>query len=69
MKNDRIETLRHIEFLISHGDLNEAHMVWNDRLREEGLSIPSDGNLITNAGFEKEDAVDAEILTNIFKCG
>lgn len=53
-KSDRDETLRHIEFLVSHNDLNEAFQVWNARLREEGFSIPSDGNLITNGGFEKE---------------
>jgi hypothetical protein len=53
-KNDRSETLRHIEFLISHGELNEAYEVWKARLQEEGLPIPSDGNLVTNAGFEKE---------------
>jgi len=54
MKADRAGTLRHIEFLIAHGDLSQAFQVWKDRLREEGLSMPSDGNLITNAGFEKE---------------
>jgi len=51
---DRNETLRHIDFLISRGELNEAFQVWEARLREEGLSSPSDGNLITNGGFEKE---------------
>jgi hypothetical protein len=55
MKNDRIETLRHIEFLIAHGDINEASLVWKARLHEEGLSSPSDGNLITNGGFEKNE--------------
>jgi hypothetical protein len=55
MKSDRIETLRHIEFLISHGDLREAFQIWTNRLREEGLSIPLDENLITNGGFEKEE--------------
>ena len=53
-KGDRSEAIRHIDFLISHGDLNGALQVWKARLREEGLSIPSDGNLITNGGFEKE---------------
>ena len=53
-KSDRSETLRYIEFLIAHGDFNEAFQAWKARLREEGLSIPSDGNLITNGGFEKE---------------
>jgi tetratricopeptide (TPR) repeat protein len=55
MKNDWTETLRHIEFLIAHGDLNEAFQVWEARLHEEGLSSPSDGNLITNGGFEKKE--------------
>jgi hypothetical protein len=51
---DRGETLRHIEFLISKGEFNEAFQVWKARLREEGLPAPSDGNLVTNGGFEKE---------------
>ncbi len=55
IKNGRTETLRHIEFLIAHGDLNEAFQVWGTRLREEGLSTPSDGNLITNGGFETKE--------------
>ena len=50
---DRKETLRHIEFLISRGDGNEAFKVWKARLQEEGISI-SDSDLITNGGFEKE---------------
>jgi hypothetical protein len=53
-KSDRSETLRHIDFLISHGEPNEAYEVWKARLQEEGLPISSDGNLITNGGFEKE---------------
>jgi hypothetical protein len=55
VKNDRAQTLRHIGFLISQGDLNEAFHVWKTGLREEGLSIPSDGNLITNGGFEEKE--------------
>jgi hypothetical protein len=55
LKNDRKETLRHIEFLISQRDLNGAFQVWMARLGEEGLSLPSDGNLITNGGFEKKE--------------
>ena len=51
---DRGETLRHIEFFISHGEPNEAFEVWKTRLQEEGLPIPSDGNLITNGGYERE---------------
>lgn len=54
-KPDRDETLRHIEFLIAHKDLHEAFQVWKERLREEGLSIPSDANLVTNGGFEKKE--------------
>jgi tetratricopeptide (TPR) repeat protein len=50
----RNETLRHIEFLISQGEANEAWQVWITRLQEEGFPIPSDGNLVTNGGFEKE---------------
>ncbi|MEI9477811.1 MAG: tetratricopeptide repeat protein [Deltaproteobacteria bacterium] len=55
IKTDRTETLRHIEFLISHGDLSEAFQAWKSGLREEGLQIPTDGNLITNGGFEKKE--------------
>ena len=55
IKNSRTETLRHIEFLITQGDLNEAFQVWRTRLQEERLSIPSDGNLITNGGFETKE--------------
>ncbi len=51
---DRGETLRHIEFLIAQGELNEAFKIWKDRLREEGLSASEDSNLITNGDFEKE---------------
>ena len=51
---DRGETLRHIEFLISKSEFNEAFQVWKARLREEGLPAPEDSNLITNGGFEKE---------------
>jgi hypothetical protein len=34
--------------------LNEASQVWKEALREEGLEVPTDGNLITNGGFERE---------------
>jgi hypothetical protein len=54
MKADRTETLRHIEFLISHGEIHEAYQVWVARIRQENLPIFSDGNLVTNGGFEKE---------------
>jgi hypothetical protein len=53
-KADRSETLRHIDFLISRNEFNEAMEVWKARLQEEGLSIPTDGNIITNGSFEKE---------------
>lgn len=53
-KSDRSETLRHIAFLISHGEGDEAFEVWKAILQEEGLPVPSDGNLITNGGYEEE---------------
>jgi tetratricopeptide (TPR) repeat protein len=53
-KADRSETLQHIDFLISQNEFNEAMEVWKARLREEGLSIPTDGNVITNGSFENE---------------
>ncbi|MFB3887524.1 MAG: carbohydrate binding domain-containing protein [Thermodesulfobacteriota bacterium] len=55
IKNERHEALRHIEFLIGQGDLQDAFRVWKERLKEEGLSSPSDGNLIVNGGFEKKE--------------
>jgi hypothetical protein len=55
MKDSRSETLRHIEFLIAQGDLNEAFQAWRTRLREEGFPVLSDGNRITNGGFEKKE--------------
>ena len=54
LKADRSETLRHIDFLISRNEFGEAMEVWKVRLQEEGLSLSTDGNLITNGGFEKE---------------
>jgi hypothetical protein len=53
-KSSREETVRFIEFLIGRGDLNEGFQVWKEALQEEGFKIPSDGNLITNGGFEQE---------------
>jgi hypothetical protein len=53
-KSNREDVLRYIDFLIAHGELNEAFQIWKARLHEEGLSIPSDGNWVTNGGFEKE---------------
>lgn len=55
IKNSRSDSLRHIEFLIAQSDFNEASRVWRTRLREEGLAMPSDGNLITNGGFENKE--------------
>ncbi len=54
-KPDRKETLRYIEFLIRQGSFGEAFQVWTERLREEGIVLPSDGNLITNPGFEERE--------------
>jgi hypothetical protein len=48
------ETIRYIELLIGHGDLNEGFEVWREALREEGLEVASDGNLMTNGGFERD---------------
>jgi tetratricopeptide (TPR) repeat protein len=53
-KADRAQTIRHIDFLISRGELTEAVRVWKARLREEGLPLPSDGNTVTNGGFERK---------------
>ncbi|MDI6754459.1 MAG: carbohydrate binding domain-containing protein [Thermodesulfobacteriota bacterium] len=53
-KADRAETIRHVDFLISRGDLLDAYRIFVGRLREEGLPIPSDKNLLINGGFEKE---------------
>jgi tetratricopeptide (TPR) repeat protein len=53
-QTERSEALRHIEFLIAQGEINEAYEIWKARLQEEGSSISSDGNLITNGSFEKE---------------
>jgi hypothetical protein len=54
-KPDRVQTIRHIEFLISRGDLTEAAQIWNARLRAEGLPTRSDGNTVTNGGFESDE--------------
>jgi len=53
----RDETIRHIEFLIGRGDLSEAFVIWKARLGQEGLSLPTGGNLITNGGFEKDSVL------------
>jgi hypothetical protein len=51
-KSTREETIRYIERLISHGELGEGFETWKQTLREERLDTSSDGNLITNGGFE-----------------
>jgi len=51
---DRNETFRHIDFLISRADISEAFQVWKTRLKEEGLPLSPDTDLITNGGFESE---------------
>jgi len=56
-KPDRKETIRYIEFLIHQGSLGEAFQVWTERLREEGIALASDGNLITNPGFEEREVL------------
>ena len=52
---NRAETIRHIEFLISRGEFNEAFQVWRARLQEEGLSPISESDLITNGDFGKDE--------------
>lgn len=54
LKPDRAQAIRHVEFLISRGELTEAAQIWKARLRQEGFHIPSDGNAVTNSGFESE---------------
>ena len=53
-KSGREQTVRYVEFLIGQGDLNAGFHVWKEALHEEGLKIPSDGNLISNGGFEQD---------------
>ncbi len=53
-KSTREEAIRYIELLIGHGELKEGFEVWTEVLGEEGLKVPSDGNLITNGGFEQD---------------
>jgi tetratricopeptide (TPR) repeat protein len=53
-KSGREETIRYIEFLIGKGKLNEGFEAWKEALREEGLTIPADGNLVTNGAFEQD---------------
>jgi hypothetical protein len=46
------ESIHHMDYLISRGDLNEAWRTFEGALREERLPIPSRENLIVNGGFE-----------------
>jgi tetratricopeptide (TPR) repeat protein len=48
------EALKHIDFLISQREIQDAFQVWKARLREEGRATPSDHDLITDGGFEQE---------------
>jgi tetratricopeptide (TPR) repeat protein len=50
----RKDTIRHIEFLITQGDLKEAFHLWRTKVAAEGIPLPTDGNLINNPGFEIE---------------
>jgi hypothetical protein len=50
----RKDTIRHIEFLITQGEFQEAFQVWRTKARAEGIPLPSNGNLINNPGFEME---------------
>ena len=51
---EREEALKHIDFLISQSEFQDAFQVWKARLREEDRPIPSDHDLITDGGFEQE---------------
>lgn len=53
-KSQLADALRHIEFLISQGDIRAAYDVWKAKLREERLVEFSDGNQVTNGGFEAD---------------
>lgn len=53
-KVDRGGTLRHIDFLISQGEIKEAFQLWKIRVQEEGQPGSYETNLITNGGFEEE---------------
>jgi hypothetical protein len=51
---DRAETIRYVDSLISRGDFAEAYQAYVSRLRTEGRTVPRDGNLLVNAGFEEK---------------
>jgi hypothetical protein len=54
---DQKDTIRHIKFLISQGELKEAFQVWRTQVAVEEASIPADGNLVNNPGFEIEKSL------------
>ena len=51
---NRKDSIRHVEFLIAQGDLQEACQVWRTKIAVEGIPVPTDGNLVNNPGFEVE---------------
>lgn len=53
-RSDREETLRHVDFLISRGNIGAAFELWKERLVKKSFSSQADGNLVTNGSFEQE---------------
>jgi hypothetical protein len=66
-KPDPADTLLHIDFLISKGEINDAFRLWKVKLHEEGWPTSSDGRLITNGGFEMEKTVGSGFNWKIAK--
>ena len=54
---NREDTIRHIQFLITQGELKEAFLVWRTKVALEETPIPTDGNLVNNPGFEIEKSL------------
>jgi len=48
------DTIHHIEFLITQGEIKEAFQVWRTKAAAEGIPVSTNGNLINNPGFEME---------------
>jgi len=48
------EFIHHIDYLISHGELNDAYRAFEAGLREERLPVLSRENLIVNGDFEMD---------------
>ncbi len=67
MKSSREETIRHVEFLIAQGELHEASRIWKGAVREGGLPVLIDGNLINNGGFEKKEGLGGAFDWNMVK--